>query len=111
VTKKHESVNKVGAHEASAAGYKDALSLGRRNKLDRGEARQSGVGDGIGVGMIDRLGLVYGAVFSKFCMLLFLVSDGGFAVVGGGDVVGTQIERSEIIERDAGVETKAVKTD
>ncbi|PPQ79576.1 hypothetical protein CVT25_003458 [Psilocybe cyanescens] len=43
MTEKHQSVNKMGANEASTTGDQDAFTLRRSKQFDRGETRKSGV--------------------------------------------------------------------
>jgi hypothetical protein len=55
MTKEHEAVDQMGADEACASCDKDALPAGLREKLDRGEPAEGGVGDRLRLRVIDRL--------------------------------------------------------
>ncbi len=55
MTQNHKSVNQVRADETGATGDKNALALRGREKLDGREAGESGIGDGLRVGVEDRL--------------------------------------------------------
>ncbi len=55
MSEEHEAVHKVGTHKTGAASDEDAFSLGGRDELDRGKARQSGVRNGVRVWMEDGL--------------------------------------------------------
>jgi hypothetical protein len=55
VAEEHESVDEMRADKACAARDEDALPAGLRKKLDGGETAEGGVGDGLRLGVIDRL--------------------------------------------------------
>ena len=106
----HETVNQMGTDKAGATGDKDALALRRREELDGGEAGEGGVGDGLDVRVVDRLGLVGTVSSCELCVfhILFLL-----LAVGGRlcshDIVGTEVERPQDIEGHFAVKTKALE--
>jgi len=55
MTKEHEAVDQMGADEACATCDKDALTARLGEELDRGETAEGGVGDGLGLRVVDRL--------------------------------------------------------
>jgi hypothetical protein len=55
MTEEHEAVDEMGADEACAPCDKDALTACLGEKLDGGETAEGGVGDGLRLGVIDRL--------------------------------------------------------
>ena len=110
----HEAVHQMRSDKSSAAGDKDALALGRRKQLDRGEAGEGGVRDGLGVGVVDGLGLIFAIGAGELCVfnLLLLLLARAVRLRGGGhDIVGTKVEGAQDIERDLTVETKALEAD
>lgn len=58
VAEEHQAVNEMRANETGTTGDEDAFALGWSEKPDGGEAGEGGVGDGLDVGVEDRLGLV-----------------------------------------------------
>jgi hypothetical protein len=58
VAEKHKSVDEMGSDEPSTARDKNALALRWRKQLDGYEAGEGGVGNGVGIGMENRIGLV-----------------------------------------------------
>ena len=55
VAEEHEAVDEMGADKACTARDEDAFSVGLGKELDRGETAEGGVGDGLRLGVIDRL--------------------------------------------------------
>lgn len=55
VTEEHEAVDQMGADEACTTCDDDALTARLGEKLDRGETAECGVGDGLGLRVVDRL--------------------------------------------------------
>lgn len=104
VAQNHETVNKMGADEASASGDKDTLSLGCRQQLDRREARQRRVRDRTSVGVEDGLGQVVRT------LVLFVQVFQRRRGRAGFDVVRPEVERTKHIERHFRVETKTIET-
>ena len=75
MSKNHKSVDQMRPNETSAASYQDALALGRRKELDRGETGEGGVRDRLGVSEVDCLGQV-GVCFIVFISLLGCLARG-----------------------------------
>jgi len=55
MTEKHETVDEVRADKAGATRDEDALAARLGEELDGGETTEGGVGDGLRLGVIDRL--------------------------------------------------------
>ena len=55
MTEDHEAVDQMRADEACTTCDEDALATRLGEKLDRGETAEGGVGDGLGLRVVDRL--------------------------------------------------------
>lgn len=58
VAEEHQTVDKVRSNKSSTASDQDALALGRGEELDGWKAGEGGVGDRVGIGVEDGLGLI-----------------------------------------------------
>lgn len=91
MAEEHQAVNQMRPDETGTTGNKNALALRWRKQLDGREAGEGGVGDGVAVGVEDRLGLVRSVVASELGVLSLLLLR--ILVRGGGDdIVGAQVE-------------------
>lgn len=107
VPQDHEAVDKMGSNESGTTCDQDALALRGRQQLDRGESRERGVRDRVCLRIVDRVGLEFkGIINLGFCRRAFRRVLRGCSL----GVVGTQVERSQDIDRDLAVESKPVKT-
>ncbi len=102
MSEEHETVNKVRADKASASSDKDTLPLRGSEELDRREARERRVGDGLGNWVVDRLGPVESRLVLHLVVLDRCAAD-------GPDIVCSQVERPQGIERNLAVEAEASK--
>jgi hypothetical protein len=90
MTEKHETVDEVRADETRSASDEDAFT-GRRGQQFYGrETGQRRVGDGLRIGVVNRLGLIIGSLGEQSILCDFMRQ-----IVGGQDVVWTQIEGTE----------------
>lgn len=103
VAKNHKAVHEMGANEACPASDEDALPLAGWEEPDRREAREGGVGDRVTLGVVDGLGLIK----SRLVLALQVSA----AAVDWWGVVRTQVERSEDVDRNLAVESKAFEAD
>jgi hypothetical protein len=102
----------VGSDETGAAGDQDTFALRGRQELDRWEARESGVGDGVVVWMEYGLGLVRAISLGGFCFLfcrLLVILSGIAGAWGSQDIMRTKVKRSELIYRDFRIEAKTIE--
>ena len=114
VTQEHQAVDEMRSDKTSAAGNQDSLAFRRRQKFDRWETRESRIGDRVGVWVEDRFGLVRGKTLGELRVQFFLLRIllGEISVTRSGhDIMRAKIKRSEEINGDFAVETKAIKTD
>ena len=114
VAEEHKTVNQMGADEAGATGDENALALRRREEFDRREAREGCVGDGLGVWVVDGLGLVRAVSTSELGVFRFLfLLLAAVALYGGGRVhiVWPEVKRPEDVEWDLAVETETLEPD
>lgn len=112
MTEEHKAVNEMGADKSSATGDKDPLALRGRKQLDGGEARKSGVRNGVSGGHIDRLGLVGGVALVELgvlSLLLFILHARSHIIGSLDGVVGPQIQGTKDINRDLAVEAEAIE--
>lgn len=72
VAKKHETVDEMRTDKASSTRDQNTLLVGWGEKFDGREAGEGSVGNGVDVGMVDRLGVVC-MPSGEFCMLGFLL--------------------------------------
>lgn len=94
--------------ETGAAGDQYALALRWGQELNGREARESRVGDRVGVWMEYGLGLIRGKILGRLCVLPVLTGDVGGAW-GGRDIVRAKIKGSEEIDGDFTVEAKPIE--
>ena len=113
MTQEHQTVDEMRSDETGAAGNQDALALRWGQELDRWEARESGIRDGMRVWMEDGFGLVGGKTLGEprvqFFLLRILVGEIG-AARGGHNIMRAKIKRSKEINGNFAVETKTVET-
>lgn len=105
MAKEHKTVNKVRADEACTTSYEDAFAGRRGQELHGRETGQSGVRDGLRVGVVNRFGLVIGAL-GKLGMVVYSCRD-RLEIVGFQDIVRTKIKSTEGVDGDLRVETEA----
>lgn len=105
MAKEHKTVNKVRADEACTTSYEYAFAGRRGQELHGRETGQSGVRDGLRVGVVNRFGLVIGAL-GKLGMVVYSCRD-RLEIVGFQDIVRTKIEGTEGFDGDLRVETEA----
>ena len=104
----------MGPNETSAAGNQDALAISWGQQFDGWETREGGVGDSLGVWVVDRLGLVgretLGEPRMQFSLLYILLRVIG-AARGSQDIMRSKIKRSEEIDGNFTVEAETTETD
>ena len=111
MAKEHETVDEVGADKAGATGDKDALALRWREEPHRREAGEGGVGDGLGVRMENRLGLVRAIGTCELSMLSLLRLLALVALSCGDHVMRAEVEGTEDIEGDLAIKAKTLEAD
>jgi hypothetical protein len=101
----------MGTDESGTTGDENALTLGGGQQFHRWEARECGIGDGLCIRVVYRLGLV-ACTLREACMLNVLKLFFTVCVLlCGMHVVGSQIERAQGIEGHLAVETEALEAD
>lgn len=118
MTKNHKSIYQVRADEASAARYKNSLSLRRWEEPYGGKAAEGRVGNGVRVRVVNRLALVLSVAVVKPCMVLvdfhYLLLLRAIRCRGGNRsvyIVRPEVESAQRHERYFRVETKALEAD
>lgn len=115
VPEEHQTVNEMRSDESCASGNKDAFARCWREKFDRGETRKGGVGDRLGLGVVDRLRLIRRVALNEPGVLGFCLCVGfGYlflTLASGHDVVRAQVKRPQNIDRDLTVEAKTLESD
>ena len=121
VAEEHQSVHEVRANKPSTTSDKDAFALRRRQEFDRRKTAEGRVGDGVGVGVVDRLGLVHVCVpASEEVILVVYLNDRLLDLIlpilrcrrlGRVDIMRAEVEGAECAEGDLRVEAEAVETD
>lgn len=103
MAKEHEAIHKVGTHKTSTTSDEDALPLSRGQQLDGRVMCDGRIGNGVSGGVVCR------ADTKGFGFLALVLGDR--ARLGLNLIVRPEVERTESVDLDLGVESKAVETD
>lgn len=114
VSKKHQSVDKMGPNESSTSGYQYALASRGRKQLDRREGSEGSVWNRVCVWVVNRLALMSSEALCEVSMYIlrfgFFQRSGWRKFILFCDVVGPQIKRTQNIDWDFTVESKFVRS-
>ena len=103
MAKEHEAIHKMGTHKTSTASDEDALPLSGGQQLDGRVVRDGRIGNGVSGGVVCRAD-------TKGLGFLALVP-GDRAGLGVNLIVRPEVERTESVDLDLGVESKGVEPD
>lgn len=113
VPEQHQPVDEVRADKPRTARDEDALPLRRREQLHGGEPGQRGVRDRLRLGVVDRFRLVGVQALREARVVRELLGVDVVDLLDGGreDIVRSQVERSQEVDRDFAIEAESLEAD
>lgn len=113
MTQEHQTVDEMRANEAGASSNEDALAVGWSKESNGSETSEGRVRDGVGIRMINRLGLILSVPLGKLGVLGLLVVGrrGCSTLTRHRDIMGAQVESTKVVDGNLAVETKPIETD
>ncbi len=113
MTQEHQTVYEMRANEAGASSNEDALAVGWSKESNGSETSEGRVRDGVGIRMINRLGLILSVPLGKLGVLGLLVVGrrGCSTLTRHRDIMGAQVESTKVVDGNLAVETESIETD